>query len=142
MSLPLPLFDQLKRRRVALGLSQAGVASRAGIEQSQVSKLERGLDVRLSTLMKLLTALDLDLDIVPRARPGTLEIQPTPRALRVASSMAGSAPFDSSSESVYLTRRTSATLAPKTGTLLDRYGIADGDEPKDHPAPSAPRKKR
>lgn len=113
MNLPVPPFDQLKRRRVALGLSQADVASRAGIEQSQVSKLERGLDVRLSTLMKILTALDLDLDIVPRARPGTLETQPTPLALRVAS-----------------------------GTLLDRYGIADGDEPKDHPAPATTRRKR
>ena len=107
-----PLFEQLKRRRAALGLSQADVASRAGIEQSQVSKLERGLDVRLSTLMKLLTALELGLDVAPRVR-GILETQPTPLALRVAG-----------------------------GTLLDRYGIADGDEPKDHPAPTASRKKR
>ena len=123
---PEPFPERLKRRRAELGLSQAQLASRAGIEQSQVSKLERGLDVRLSTLMKILTALDLELDPVPRTRSGQVTMQSTPLPLLVASGMAPSA----------------GEFTPAPGTLLDRFGIPDDDEPADDPAIRVRRKNR
>lgn len=47
-------------------LTQAQVAQRSGIQQRQVSVIERGGDVMLSTLKKLAQALDLELRLVPR----------------------------------------------------------------------------
>jgi transcriptional regulator with XRE-family HTH domain len=90
----------LKQRRLDLGLTQAGLADRAGIEQSQVSKIERNLDVRLSTLMKLLTALDLDLLLAPRIRSGP-------------------------ESPIHATSRRSL---PKAGTLLERFAIPDEED--------------
>ncbi len=110
---PLP-SERLKQRRLDLGLTQAELASRAGIEQSQVSKLERNLDVRLSTLAKILTALDLDLAFVPRARPG-----------------APSVPASHPDTRSYPIPGTSERFVPKTGTLLDRFAIPDDEEPED-----------
>ena len=55
----------IKTRRQELGLTQAEVAVRAGIEQSHVSKIERNLNVQFGTLLKLLRALDLEFEIKP-----------------------------------------------------------------------------
>lgn len=55
----------IKARRQELGLTQAEVAFRAGIEQSHVSKIERNLNVQFGTLLKLLRALDLEFEIKP-----------------------------------------------------------------------------
>src|SRR5260221_12249302 len=111
MAKPFLPSERLKQRRLDLGLSQAELASRAGIEQSQVSKFERNLDVRLSTLAKILTALDLDLAFVPRARPG-----------------AASVPASHSDVRGYPIPGTSERFVPKTGTLLDRFAIPDDEE--------------
>ncbi len=44
----------LRRLRMALGLRQAEAAELCGMTQSQIGKIERGLDMRLSTLRRLL----------------------------------------------------------------------------------------
>lgn len=51
---------RLRLARVALGLSQADVAERAGVLQKQVSLIERGqLNMTFDTLLRLSAALDL-----------------------------------------------------------------------------------
>jgi transcriptional regulator with XRE-family HTH domain len=101
----LSLHDIFKARRRALGLSQAEVARRGGIQQRQVSLFERGGDVTLSTLTKLAQAIDLDLFAVPRET-----------AASVAAVLSG-------------------TGAPSTGqtapapSLLERYQVKDDEGP-------------
>ena len=56
----------LKRRRATLGLSQAAVAAKAGATQPQISALERGANVRASTLLSISRALGLEPMFVPR----------------------------------------------------------------------------
>ena len=38
--MPLPELSEIRRRRLALGLSQAGLASKAGVSQSLIAKVE------------------------------------------------------------------------------------------------------
>jgi HTH-type transcriptional regulator / antitoxin HipB len=56
----------LRRRRKELGLSQAAAASSIARRQATLSDLENGGDVRLSTLLRLLATLDLELVVRPR----------------------------------------------------------------------------
>jgi transcriptional regulator with XRE-family HTH domain len=150
MAKSLPPSGYLKQRRLELGLTQAELASRAGIEQSQISKLERNLDVRLSTLMKVLTALDLDLELVPRARPGS-NVGEMPATLPVPTiDMHGTAsqpphfdvPFQRPTGDSYPIPGTSQRFRPKIGTLLDRFAIPDDDESADVRARKKPRPRR
>jgi HTH-type transcriptional regulator/antitoxin HipB len=61
------LGNQLKRRRGALGVSQAQVASLSGSAQATVSLLERDrLDARVSTLIDIARALGMDVRLIPR----------------------------------------------------------------------------
>ena len=54
----LPSPEDLKRERTRTGLTQAELASRAGVSQSLIARIERGdVDPRLSTLGKILKAL-------------------------------------------------------------------------------------
>lgn len=58
---------QIRVARQAAGLSQRGLSSKAGVTQSQVSQLESGAhEPRLSKLIDLARALDLELVLVPR----------------------------------------------------------------------------
>ena len=68
-----PLVDQLRARRVALGLNQRVFAQLVGASQSQVSETECGLtSPRLRTLRRWCDALDLHLVAVPcRLRSST-----------------------------------------------------------------------
>jgi transcriptional regulator with XRE-family HTH domain len=126
----------LKQRRLEMGLTQADLAARAGIEQSQVSKIERSLDVRLSTLMKLLTALDLELLLAPRARPGAIAgaIDATlPGARAELRGAMGEPPhfdppFQHPTGHDYPLPGTSGRFRPATGTLLDRFAIPDDED--------------
>lgn len=97
------LHELIRARRLALGLSQAEVARRSGIQQRQVSLFERGADVTLSTLTKLAQALDLELMPVPR--------QDTTRV-----------------ETLLKAKRAPATSA-SSPSLLDRYLVTDDEEP-------------
>ena len=61
----------LAQARIRSGLTQQAVAERMGISQSDVSKLERRGDMRLSTLRAYLTALGAKIEII--ARSGDVE---------------------------------------------------------------------
>lgn len=57
----------LKAAREAKGLSQRALASKAGIPQSHISKIESaGVDLRISSLTQIARALGLELTLVPR----------------------------------------------------------------------------
>ncbi len=57
----------LKAARESKGLSQRALGKKAGVLQAQISKFENGaVDLRLSSLIALARALDLELALVPR----------------------------------------------------------------------------
>jgi HTH-type transcriptional regulator/antitoxin HipB len=61
----------LRGRRIALGLTQAEVAERAGVSRDWVNTFEAGKSsVELSLVMRLLDVLDLRLDV---AQAGAVE---------------------------------------------------------------------
>ena len=61
------ITDALKNARAAMGLSQRALSRRTGVPQSHISKIESGgVDIRLSSLIELARALDLDFKLVPR----------------------------------------------------------------------------
>lgn len=99
--------ETFRRRRLALGLSQAETARRSGIQQRQVSLFERGGDVTLATLAKLAQALDLELLPVPREAAAKVE-------------------------SLLTTQRERAPAAIRPASipsLLERYQVTDDEEP-------------
>lgn len=57
----------VKRRRQAAGLPQSDLAARLGVRQATVSSVEAGREAKLSTLLNLLGALDLEFTVVPRS---------------------------------------------------------------------------
>lgn len=66
----------LRTARKTRGLTQAELASLAGVWQRTISNIETNASrARLDTVFDLLAALDLDLHIVPRSKmtPGDLE---------------------------------------------------------------------
>ncbi len=84
------LAGELSRRRKALGLTQVQLARRAGLQQSEVSRLERGeSNPTWTTLQAVLDALGAAIAIVDvptgkkqkAGRPGT-RTAPRSRALR------------------------------------------------------------
>ena len=57
----------LRKAREAKGLSQRELGRKAGMPQGHISKIENGtVDLRLSSLVALARALDLELALVPR----------------------------------------------------------------------------
>ena len=68
--------NALRKARKARGLTQAELASRAGVWQRTISNIETSASgAKLDTLFDLLAALDLELKITPRSKmmPGDLE---------------------------------------------------------------------
>lgn len=65
----------LRRRRKVLGLSQHHLSDRTTFRQATLSDLETGEgDPKLSTLMAVLAALDLELVVRPRTKGGTADL--------------------------------------------------------------------
>lgn len=61
----LAFGDRLRAARREAGLTQEQLALRAGLDRSAYSELERGQrDVRLSTLLRIESALGARLDVV------------------------------------------------------------------------------
>lgn len=60
----------IAQTRKRLDLEQSDMYMRIGMKQQQYQRIEAGNDVRLSTLLRVLEGLDLELKIVPR---GTVE---------------------------------------------------------------------
>ncbi len=57
----------LKEARKRKGLSQRALSQRSSLPQSQISKIENGaVDLRVSSLIELARALDLELRLVPQ----------------------------------------------------------------------------
>lgn len=66
----------LQRQRNLKGLTQKQLASRLGMRQATISQLESGLTgARLSTLMDVLAALDLELVIGQRSKGKAQDIE-------------------------------------------------------------------
>lgn len=89
------LADILKAAREAKGLSQQALGQLAGAPQSHISKIESGqVDLRVSSLIQIARALDLELTLVPRrslpairsiargAMRGPMEAQASPAAIQ------------------------------------------------------------
>ena len=73
---PKQLGSLIRQARKTLGLSQVELASRAGLRQETISLIETGSPAtRIDTLLRLMAALDLDLNIGSRSKtkPGDLE---------------------------------------------------------------------
>jgi transcriptional regulator with XRE-family HTH domain len=63
-----------KRRRLALGLTQAALAGRIGTTQSYIAAVERGdREIRWSTVLEIARALELEAVLVPRERLPAVE---------------------------------------------------------------------
>ncbi|WP_026989393.1 helix-turn-helix domain-containing protein [Fodinicurvata sediminis] len=61
------IIHALKEGRAARGLSQRELSARTGVPQSHISKIENGsADIRLSSLIELARALELEVKLVPR----------------------------------------------------------------------------
>ena len=61
------IIETLKAAREAAGLSQRALASRVGLPQSYISKIEGGgVDIRLGSLIELARVLGLEVKLVPR----------------------------------------------------------------------------
>ncbi|MXR70982.1 helix-turn-helix domain-containing protein [Shewanella sp. JBTF-M18] len=62
------LSNYLKDTRLSMKLSQSKVANKVGIRQDTVSSFEQNPDsTKLETLFKLLSSLNLELEVKPRA---------------------------------------------------------------------------
>lgn len=63
--------DLLKQRRKALGLEQRDMYLQIGMKQQQYQRVETGSDMKLSTLLRVLEGLDLELAIAPGGSKST-----------------------------------------------------------------------
>ncbi|WP_339747702.1 helix-turn-helix domain-containing protein [uncultured Maricaulis sp.] len=73
---PKQLGVAVRRFRRLRKYTQAALANKAGLRQGTISDVEGGLEgVRLSTIMDLLRALDLELVIQPRTTGLHAEIE-------------------------------------------------------------------
>lgn len=59
----------LSDRRKELGMEQADMYMRIGMKQQQYQRIEAGSDIKLSTLLRVLEGLDLELSISPKEKP-------------------------------------------------------------------------
>ncbi|GAC1402749.1 MAG: hypothetical protein NVSMB64_03080 [Candidatus Velthaea sp.] len=57
----------LAEARESLGLSQAEVARRLGVSGANLSRIERGADLRVSTMIDIARALQLEPMLVPKS---------------------------------------------------------------------------
>ena len=73
---PKQLGVILRRFRRMRDYTQAELAKRAGVRQGTISQVENGLEaVKLTTVMDLLRALDLEVVIQPRTKGSHSDIE-------------------------------------------------------------------
>lgn len=73
----------LKAARETRAVSQRELSAKAGVPQAQISRLESGaVDIRLSSLVSLARALDLEVQLIPRRAVAAVEtvVRATTRA--------------------------------------------------------------
>lgn len=63
----------LEARRKALGLTQKDMLMRIGMSQQQYQRIESGGDTRLSTLLRVLEGMGLELRLVPRDKRAAVD---------------------------------------------------------------------
>ena len=69
---PQQIGNLIRRARKKRGLSQTELADRSGLRQETISLIETGNPAaRLETILAVLTALDLELQIEPRSKANT-----------------------------------------------------------------------
>ena len=67
------LSSAIGKRRRDLGLKQSDMLMKIGMSQQQYQRVETGHDVRVSTLLRVLEGIGLELLIVPREQVRQLE---------------------------------------------------------------------
>lgn len=68
------IIAALKAAREQKAISQRELSAKAGVPQAQISRLESGaVDIRLSSLVSLARALDLEVELVPRKAVSAVE---------------------------------------------------------------------
>lgn len=73
-SSPTALAEYARDRRKQLGLSQSDMGDLTGLRQVTVSAFEnRPASTKLETFFKLLSALDLELQIVPKEKSNSAQ---------------------------------------------------------------------
>ncbi len=79
------LAERIRARRLAVNLTQAGLATRSGVTLASLKRFERTVAVSLESLIRLALALDVAADFLPlfTARP----VQSLDALQRVASVM-------------------------------------------------------
>ncbi len=66
--------EQLKAAREAKGLSQRALGTRTGLPQSHISQIENAaIDLRITSLVTIAHALDLELTLISRRLVSALE---------------------------------------------------------------------
>lgn len=86
------ITGKLKEVRKHKGLSQRELAAMAGVPQSHISKIERGdVDLRLSSLIEISRALDLEVSLVPRKNISAVQsiIRSTQETIETVAAMNG-----------------------------------------------------
>lgn len=73
---PKQIGNTIRRTRRRLGLSQAVLGERSGLRQATVSLIETGNpSMRIDTLLAILSALDLELQIASRTKASSHDIE-------------------------------------------------------------------
>lgn len=68
--------NTVRRTRKKLGLTQAALGERAGLRQETISLIESGSGgTRIETLLTVLAALDLELQIAPRSKQSNRDVE-------------------------------------------------------------------
>lgn len=69
----IELSSGLERRRRDLGLKQSDMLMKIGMSQQQYQRVETGHDIRVSTLLRVLEGMGLELLLAPRGQVRHLE---------------------------------------------------------------------
>ncbi len=67
------IVQDVENARKTASLTQEELAQRAGVSRMTVSRIEAGMDPRLSTLQELARAMGMELMLVPRALRAEVE---------------------------------------------------------------------
>ncbi len=69
----IELSSELEKRRRDLGLKQSDMLMKIGMSQQQYQRVEAGHDIRVSTLLRVLEGMGLELLFAPREQVRHLE---------------------------------------------------------------------
>ncbi|MFC7049484.1 helix-turn-helix domain-containing protein [Emcibacter nanhaiensis] len=116
------LAESLKRARSKKGLSQRALSKKIGVPQGHISKIENGkVDIKLSSLIEIARALDLEFMLMPR------QLVPVVEALSRADASGGSDnlpehKLSSQNDTVTETHRSLERIGKEAGRLSRKLG--------------------